>query len=193
MNNQRGFVLIEFVLALPLILMLLYGLAETTLQIYRLAKVQAADYVLAYEAQESLTRITDDLRAASRVTIDKAKTGNEYDSIIIEYHGASTFYYENDKKRFDDRKIFDVIDTRVYKVGKINHKLQAKRQDDDAELNPITGGNFFGDTSVTKLKFSKLDDDYQNVVHITLEMASIVTNEKIKLSTAVFMPAYEDK
>ena len=178
MNNQRGFVLIEFVTALPLILMLLYGLAETTLQIYRLSKVQAADYVLAYEAQEVLTRITDDLRAAK--SFETQKISDDIEQITIKYHTI--------KK--DKLKIIDVIDTRIYTVS--NYNLHSKRNDTSLKSNPITGGNFFGDTSVTKLKFSKLDD-YPNVVHITLEMTSLVTNEKIKLSTAVFMPACENK
>ena len=178
MKSQKGFVLIEFVTALPLILILLYGLAETTLQIYRLSKVQAADYVLAIEAQDVLTRITDDLRAAK--SFDTQKISDDIEQIAIEYHTIKN----------DAFKIIDLTDTRVYTVS--NYKLHSKRRDTDLKSNPITGGNFFGDTSVTKLKFSKLDD-YPNVVHITLEMTSLVTNEKIKLSTAVFMPAYEDK
>ena len=187
MKSQKGFVLIEFVIALPLILMLLYGLAETTLQIYRLAKAQAADYMLAVEAQEVLTRITEDLRAAKSFKIIPIETSDEkdIDTIIINYHGASTFYYEDNKKRFDDRKIFDVIDTRVYTVS--NYKLHSKRRDTDLKSNPITGGNFFGDTVVTYLKFTNIED---KVLHITLEMESLTTNNKIRLSTAVFMPAY---
>ena len=182
MNNQRGFVLIEFVMALPLIMMLLYGLTETTLQIYRMTKEQAADYVLAVEAREVLTRITDDLRAAKSVVItsDSGNDGKRRDKIVIKYHAIKN----------DSTKIIDVIDTRVYKVSKNSNKLQAKRQDDEFESNPVTGGNFFGDTSVTQLIFSKLD---KNVVHITLEMTSLVTNETIKLSTAVFMPACKDE
>ena len=176
MKNQKGYVLIEFVIALPLILMLLYGLAEMTLQIYRLSKVQAADYVLAYETQNVLTRITEDLRAASYVKRASAKSGNDNDKIIINYHTIGNLK--------DKSKIADVIDTRVYNVA--DYKIYAKRQDDDTFRNPITGDTFFGKTSVTKLKFSK---PAEKVVHITLEMSNSVTNEKIKLSTAVFMPA----
>lgn len=174
--NQRGFVLIEFVIALPLILMLLYGLAETTLQIYRLSKNQAADYVLACEAQEVLTRITDDLRAASAVKRKKQFSGKDIDTLTINFHTIQK----------DSSNIADVIDTRIYTVSK-SYKLQAKRQEyDNSSLNPITGGNFFGDTSVTQLKFT---NPSENVVHIMLEMTSLVTNRAIKLSTAVFMPA----
>ena len=176
MTNQRGFVLIEFVIALPLILMLLYGLAETTLQIYRLSKVQAADYVLAYEAQNVLTRITEDLRAASYVKRASAESGNNNDKIIINYHTIGNLKNQS--------KIADVIDTRVYNVA--DYKIYAKRQDDKNFKNPITGDTFFGKTSVTQLKFSK---PAENVVHITLEMESQVTNDRIKFSTAVFMPA----
>lgn len=178
LNNERGFVLIEFVIALPLVMMLLYGLTETTLQIFRLAKSQAADYVLEVEAQDVLTRITQDARAAQSIEIKTENLENEIDTLIIKYHAIKS----------DKGKIIDVIDTRVYKVSD-NYKMQAKRQDDTSYLNPITGGNFFGDTSVTYLKFKKSDE---NVLHITLEMTSLRTAKSIRLSTAVFMPAYED-
>ena len=187
MNNQKGFVLIEFVIALPLILMLLYGLAETTLQIYRLAKAQAADYMLAVEAQEVLTRITEDLRAAKSVTCYSSGVYaysegiSDCDNIEIKFHTI--------KK--DAAQIIDVIDTRVYTVAKVDtvHSSYIYRQHQNGyHSSPITGGNFFGDTEVTFLKYEKIG---YRTLHIALEMRSIETKNKIKLSTAVFMPACE--
>ena len=177
MNNQKGFVLIEFVIALPLILMLLYGLAETTLQIYRLAKAQAADYVLAVEAQEVLTRITEDLRASKTVERKLRFSNKEIDTLIIKYHTLKN----------DNSAIIDVIDQRVYKVG-TNYNLHAKRQNDNSAKNPVTGGNFFGDTVINKLKYSLIGE---KVIHIKLEMKSLETNNVVTLSTAVYMPACE--
>ena len=186
MKNERGFVLIEFVIALPLIIMLLYGLTETTLQIFRLAKSQAADYVLEVEAQDGLTRITQDARAAQSVAIKEVL--NDIEQITIEYHATDDKYYDRDSKTNvkNDLIILDVIGTQIYTVTG-SRKVHAKRHDTDVKLNPITGGNFFGDTSVTYLKFKKSDE---NVLSITLEMESLATHKRIKLSTAVFMPAY---
>ncbi|MBR5914416.1 MAG: hypothetical protein IKZ58_08645 [Selenomonadaceae bacterium] len=189
--NEKGFVLIEFVIALPLIILLLYGLAQSTLMIFRAAKEQAADYVLEVEAQDFLTRVTQDLRAASYVKRGDAIGGTEIDKIEIHYHGSSTKYYEKGKIKSNDLKIFDIVDTRIYNVARAgNHGayIYAQRKN-DYHYNPITGGNFFGDTIVNKLKYSKLDD---RVIHIDLEMQSIETNRIIKISTAVFMPACDE-
>lgn len=191
-TSEKGFVLIEFVIALPLIILLLYGLAQTTFTIFSNAKEQAANYVLEVEAQDILTRITQDLRAASYVERKKRfkqeNNGLDIDTLTIKYHGASTFYYENNKKRYNDAKIFDIIDTRVYVVNN-DYKLNAKRNDDGNYLNPISGGNFFGDTVIKQLNYDRLA---QNVIHITLEIESISTNRRIKISTAVFMPVCKE-
>ena len=178
-NSQKGFVLIEFVLALPLIILLLYGLTQSTFMIFKAAREQAADYVLEVEVHEVLTRITQDLRAASSVERkSRFKHGDiDIDTLTIKYHAI----------KFDAGKIIDLIDTRVYAVSNA-YKLNAKRQDDGTYLNPITGDNFFGDTVIRKLKYSKLDD---RVIHITLEMQSLQTNQRLKVSTAVYMPACE--
>ena len=178
-NSQKGFVLIEFVLALPLIILLLYGLTQSTFMIFKAAREQAADYVLEVEAHEVLTRITQDLRAASSVE-RKSRFNHDdidIDTLTIKYHAI----------KYDAGKIIDLIDTRVYAVSNA-YKLNAKRQDDGTYLNPITGDNFFGDTVIRRLKYSKLDD---RVIHITLEMQNLQTNQRLKVSTAVFMPACE--
>ena len=180
MNNQRGFVLIEFMIALPLILMLLYGLSQTVLTIFSTAKTQAADYVLEVEAQDVLTRITKDARAACYVKREIAYSGQNIDTLVIKY---------NSIKVEGSADIVDVTERRVFKVGKTIRRLQAKRTNDSTFLNPITGGNFFGDTVITCLKYSKLGE---RVMHIELEMKSSATQKFIRLSTAVFMPACEE-
>ncbi len=179
MNNQRGFVLIEFVIALPLILMLLYGLSQTVLTIFSTAKTQAADYILETEAQDVLTRITKDARAASYVKRSVTYSGQDIDTLVIRYHSI---------KEESSEKIVDVTERRVFKVSK-SYLLNSKRTNDNSFLNPITGGNFFGDTLITYLKYKKIGE---RVMHIELEMESLVTHKRIRLSTAVFMPACEE-
>lgn len=172
--------LIEFVIALPLIILLLYGFSQTTLKAYDSEKNHAADYELEVEAQEVLTRIVEDARAASSVEkiLHSNAVYSQNDTLIIKYHAI----------KLDNGKIIDVIDTRVYVVSD-SFKLNAKRQNDGVYLNPITGGSSFGDTAIRKLKYSKPAD---KVLHITLEMESLTTNQHINLSTAVYMPACEE-
>ncbi len=160
--------------------MLLYGLSQTVLTIFSTAQSQAADYVLEVEAQDVLTRITKDARAACYVKREVTYSGQDFDTLVIRYHSI---------KDEGAASIVDVMERRVYKVGnKPNYRLQAKRINDSTFLNPITGGNFFGDTVITCLKYSKLGE---RVMHIELEMKSSVTQKFIRLSTAVFMPACE--
>ena len=184
-DSQKGSVLIEFVIALPLIILLLYGLAQTNLKIVDNAKEQVADYILEVEAHDVLTRITQDLRAASSVERQSRfnHNGIDIDTLTIKYHAITNNYHNHS----DAVKVIDIIDTRVYVVSN-SYTLNAKRRDDGKNFNPITGGNSFGDTVIRKLKYTKLDE---RVIHITLEMLSVKTNRRIKVSTAVFMPACE--
>ena len=180
-HREKGFVLIEFVIALPLVMMLLYGLSLSTFTIFSTAKSQAADYVLEVEAQDALTRITNDLRSASSIEIKKRFGDKDIYTLIINYHAIRY------NPSVDSGRIVDIIDTRVYRVS-TSFKLQAKRKDDNGNSNPMTGGNFFGDTVITSLKYSKLDE---KVVRVELEMESLATGQGIKISTAVYMPACE--
>lgn len=175
--DEKGFVLIEFVIALPLIIFLLYGFTQTLLKGVEMSKFHAADYELEVEAQEVLTRIVEEVRTASQVKRQDRFGNMEIDTLSIQYHVL----------QYDAKRIIDVIDRRVY-VSNDSYKLNAKRQLDGTYLNPITGGSSFGDTVIKRLRYSRPAD---KVLHITLEMESLTTHKRIKLSTAVYMPACE--
>ena len=169
--NQRGFVLIEFVIALPLLIFLLYALGNLTFTTAKIAREQVADYVLETEAQEVIDRITRDARAAKSVEIEKF---HDFDEVILICH--------------TNNNNSDVLYPRRYRaLGSVyfNH------QNDLSPNNPITGKNSFGNTAVTDFKFSKKFLE-KKILHITLEMKSDVTNQKVKFSTAVYMPACEE-
>ena len=169
--------LIEFVIALPLIILLLYGFAQTLMTTFSSAKSHAADYELEVEAQEVLTQIVEDVRAASYIKRQDRFGNGEIDTLSIQYHAIKE----------DAAKIIDVIDRRVY-VSNDNRKLNAKRQLDGTFLNPITGGSSFGDTVITRLRYTT---PIYKVLYINLEMESLTTHQRINLSTAVYMPACE--
>ena len=178
-----GFVFVEFAMALPLLILLGYGLTTVSMKIFELGKNQLADYVLEAEAQYVMERITHQARAAKKVTVDKDRN-----SIMFVYHTAA----ENSN---DIQNVADVLE-RQYFIPRMNsdgtfyENLNAKRIDDGNLINPITGGNFFGDTKIISLKFKELN---QNVLHVTLEMESLITERKIKLNTAVYMPNCDTK
>lgn len=176
-KKSGGFALVEFAIALPLLILLGYGLAIVGVKIFQLGREQLADYVLETEAQYVIERITRQARAAREVVVDNRKN-----QIKFIYHTAV-----NDPVNIL-RNVADVWETQYFiprKKGDIYDVLDAKRQDSGPLINPITGGNSFGDTKINSLQFAELNS---NVLHVTLEMESLVTGRKIKINTAVFMP-----
>lgn len=182
MKNERGFVLIEFVIALPMIILLLYGLGATTMKIFSVAKFHVADYVLEVETQDALARITSDLRAAYSVKRSDAFSGEPIDNIEIVYLTLNS--------NSTSKNTIVVLYTQIYIVDRTKTHgayIYAQHQN-KVKSSPITGGNFFGDNVVTRLKYTKLDE---KVLHVELEMESLVTGRSFKVATAVFMPACE--
>ena len=178
---QRGFVFVELAIALPLIILLVYGLAQVSLKIFELGRNQVADYVLEEEAHYLLERIAHQARAAQEV-----EAHNDWNSV--------KFIYGTSADNNLNVTISDVRETQWYlahqKKDSQAINLYAKRQNDGSYLNPITGDNSFGETTLVNLEFSELNE---NVLHITLELESLVTKRRLKLSTAVYMPACTKK
>ena len=141
-KNQCGFVLIEFIIALPLIILLIYALTQMIIKISPLSQKQAAEYVLENEAHEILEQITRDARAAISVEYMKSE---KYETIIFVFHASPVSSLSS---------IIDLRDTRRYIRYSKNYtepmyRLYAQRQ--QAVTSPISGGNFLGDTSIELL------------------------------------------
>lgn len=189
--RSGGFVLVEFAIALPLLILVLYALAMVSLNIFRLGRAQLADYVLESEAQYAMQRITDVARRAREVDLN-----NHTNKFKFVYRSVdSTPYTEYMPSSMNPQYLLyidrDVWETRYFipykKKGGNYINLYAERQE-NIYTNPITGENYFGDTQLISLKFSKLNE---NVLRIELEMESLVTKHKIKIATAVFVPGLD--
>ena len=180
---KNGFVSVEFMIALPLLILLLFVLGRMTLQLFQMTKIQVADYVLETEAQNILKKITEDAKAAHSVKVKSAIGGGKIDEIFFSYHTSADY----------GGMIAGLKTPRRYTVGAAeNHGyyVYAERQETGAKVNPISGGNFFGDTIVTELKFS---EPSENVLHISLEMQSLLSKKKFKVNTSVYMSACKEK
>ena len=192
--RNGGFVFVEFAIALPLLILLMCGLGKVSFYLFSLGKDQLADYALETEAQYVMERITQEARAAKSIEITKFT--DDIHQIKIVYHtveddGTPYERRDTENKRYYLYSDKDVQATRFFTPRKENHiykKLNAKRQDDDHLSSPITGDNSFGGTKINILKYSELN---KNVLRIELEMESLVTEHKIKIATAVFVPGCE--
>ena len=180
-KNQRGFVLIEFIIALPLVALLIYALAQMIIQLPKFSTSQAADYALENDAHEILTQITRDARTATYAKVRRAVGNEELYEIFFYYSVLSETSGQIVNLKTPHRFTVGATKTHGYQV-------YAERLEDGAKVNPISGGNFLADTTVTQLKFSQPSE---KVLHITLELQSVETGRKFRLNTSVFMPACE--
>ena len=178
-----GFASAQFAIALPLLIFLGFGLASVGAKIFELGKNQLADYVLEEEVHDVLSRIIYDARAAKIIEAYK-------DSSELKFIYRTINEIKKNKKEGDviNVKSGSYDETRVYLVS--NGKIHYKRQTDNA-TNPMTGDNYFGETEVTDFKFYS-DDEFKNVLHVSLELKSKITGRKIKMSTAIFAPGCEE-
>ena len=128
-----------------------------------------------------MDRITTDARAAKTVKIQH---------IIDDRNGIFLTYHANKKKSNTDDTFYDIIEPRRYTLSSPHGRycVYAERLENGPLNNPITGENDYGKTFVTQLKF-KISG---KILHVTLEMESDVTHKKVKFSTSVYMPSYNE-
>ena len=178
----------EFAIALPLLILLMYGLATVSVKIFSLGKEQLADYVLEAEAQYVMEQIRQVARTAREVEI--ASSGG-YVKFVYHVVKDGQVTPLNDKQYVFVN--YDILETQYFILYTTKERttpnLYAERQIGGTPRNPITGENYFGNTQVNYLKCN-LDKD-KKILHISLEMESLVTGRKIKLDTAVYMPNYK--
>ena len=191
LKNQRGFVLAEFIIALPLFVLLIYALAQIIMQISTFSQKQATDYVLENEAHEILEQIKRDARAATYAEVSRAVGNKEIYEIFFYYSALSDSPARTTNLKVPHRYTVGATDTH-------GHQIYAERLKNGPKVNPISGGNFLADTVVTELTFSThrsdvYEDKIGKLLHITLELQVAEKNihRKFKISTSVFMPACE--
>lgn len=182
--------LVEFAIALPLLILVMYGLAIVSVKIFSLGKAQLADYVLEAEARYVMELITQKARVAKKIEIGNNKIKIVYRAVDNDNSFYDEFFKETGSYYFASK---DVLETQYFfnlrtKDGDYA-KLYAKRQDDGNYTTPTTGDDSVSRTNITNLKYG-LDKD-KKILRIELEMESAVSGHKIKIATAVFMPGYK--
>ena len=190
--RSGGFIVLEFAIALPLLILVMYGLAIVSVNIFKLGKEQLADYVLEAEARYVMESITQKARVAKEIEIEKSRN-----KLKIVYHAVDN---NDDNYRFNKNEpenrywLFsdkDVLETQYFfhlKSGGYT-KLYAKRQETNY-TTPVTGDDSISQTNIISLKYDDSDKD-KKILRIELEMKSEVSGHKIKTAAAVFMPGCE--
>ncbi|MBQ4494454.1 MAG: hypothetical protein II968_01670 [Selenomonadaceae bacterium] len=189
-NNGGGFVVAEFAIALPLLILLMYGLATVSVKSFSLGRDQLADYVLEAEAQSVMEQIRQVACTAREVEISPGGGWVKFVYHVVKDKPKIEVTSLNGHYVFINN---DVLETQYFILHTTKERttpnLYAKRQLDGRYTNPITGDNYFGDTQVNYLKCEV--DEAKKILHISLEMESLVTERKIKFDTAVYMPNYK--
>ena len=196
--RSGGFIVLEFAIALPLLILVLYGLAIVSVNIFSLGKKQLADYVLEAEARYVMEAITQKARVAKEIEIDSTRNKlkiiyhavddlNDHYTQVIDPNSVPKvkYYFFSDKDVFETQYFFNRKDD-----NSGYFKLYVKRQDDGTYTTPTTGDDFISCTNIISLKYDK-SDAQKKILHIELEMESKVSRHKIKIATAVFMPGCE--
>ena len=179
--------LAEFAIALPLLILLGWGLATVGAKIFYLGKIQLADYVMEEEVHDVLSRLIYDARAAKKIdAVEGSPTLVFTYRTTKEIKATNASMPTNAYGTPDGDVIADREEPRVYwlKDGQINYERQTI-----TDPNPLTGDNYFGRTKVTRFdfKFNKAT----KILHVTLEMESLDSPHKIKIATAVYVPGCE--
>ena len=192
--SNGGFVLAEFAIALPLLILIGWGLAIVSVQIFRQGKAQLADYVLEEEAQYVMEQVTQQARVAKEIEIKKFTEKIHQLKIVYQTLNERSEVLQPPDSNYYLFSLADVSETQYYIPHKnaeknFYDKLNAKRQELGALSNPITGNNYFGGTKINVLQYEV--DAAKKILHVALELESLDTGRKLKLNTAVFMPACE--
>lgn len=193
LKNKKGFVMVEFAIALPLLILLIYAMLNLLFFLKnpdknQSAENQATDYIAASEANEIIRRITRDARSAVEVELLES---NYRQDIEFTFH-ANT--YDNNNRY----NVVDTLDKRRYILYakdsvKKNYRVYVHRQYVSTPTSPITGndGNendIPGDTSVEELKFTIRN---KNILHISLKIKNVRTDRIFSVNTSVYMPVCE--
>lgn len=164
--DERGFVFLELVIGLPLIIMLILSMNHIFVNTWKQCKYMIADFVLQQEMESAMVRIIDDAKTA-------------YD-VELQTIPSPTI-------RFWHHKIDDYVkleETDETKKNKPWYKSKNGKIYRNGESSPITGDSFLSETIITLYPDPKLKN---NVLYISLTGTSEVTRHRIVLVTEVFM------
>ena len=158
--DERGQVLWEMMVSLPVIMLLLTSLGGGFLWLMGCYTKEMADLELTNEMRMSMAQVTDDMRYAK--SISSAPIDGNYDQLTITLP--------------DNTKV-------IYWVARYNLSWRLVRNSNNM---PLTGESSLGKTDVVTFH-CRNDSGYTDVWQIELAAASRLTGHKFSLRTAVYV------
>ena len=201
-KDERGFVLIELIIGLPLILILLWSMNNMLVNTWQKCRYAVADFILQQEMETTMARIVDDARKAQYVSCDT------YDLRLRHYkiNSFSDFRFNNkqesdkikNKRSLTDKQKINRLltpvttDSSSFPVEYIKNGYNMYRQAsfDGVARSPITGESSLSETQITI--FDCDFDKNSKLLTIKLEAKSNISQHKIMLRTKIFVRGYHE-
>ena len=190
-RNERGFVLIEFIIGLPLILILLWSLNNLFINTWQKYQYSVADFILRQEMESVMQRMVEDVKRAHYVDMIQ-------DNLYLRYHKLNksddfAFFNANNPElkviKYDStlsdsermEKVRSITSSATEGADYIRNMQEIYYKSTN---NPITGESILSKTQVTKFKTELVKD---KLLKITLEAKSAVSGHSITLRTKVYI------
>ncbi len=169
-NNECGFVFLELAVGLPLIIMLLWTMNSMFANTWQKCKFAMADFVLQQEMELVMARMVEMAKIAYKVDIKN--------------NGSSITFYYYEFTDFNGPQSNTYI---YFQRGILLHRGVTS-----GLSNPITGLDMYSSTAVNKFYCRLLAPEHPNLLHITLDAKSLVSQHNFTLTTEVFMRGYQN-
>lgn len=166
-DGQGGFVLLEAVAALPVLILLLVVAGMMMANSWKAYRYHLADEELQQEVRQALDRVTEDMLTARRAEPMTYKRG------VKIYHRKTAFSKKNEDS---------TTETKYY----LNDYGRVKLVQNDA-FAPMTGDHALAGVTITDF-FCRPVAEKRGLYEIRLEGKSEVTGHVYSLHTAVYLP-----
>lgn len=186
--DERGFVFLEVLVGLPLIIILFLSLNNIFVNTWTNCKYMLADFILQQEMESAMSRIVADAQIAYKVIApDEYDKSQTITKLIFSQHEMHSF--DKLQKRFDlkSQPYYEHKDGKLYYNGKGSSITGEYNEGED-----ISKRVFISDPRVTKFQFYTVHNN-PKLLYIRIEAKSNVSGHNIVLITKVFMRGLQDE
>ena len=175
MMNERGAILLETLISLPVIVFLISALGGCILWSFKTISWQKDDWELQQELHYAMERLAEDADRAEYAKITHLAEG---DSVRL--------YYRHDISRAALEK--SEPDVSVTYAKKDSGKYGEGRMIVEKSSMPMTGDSIFGRVNITKFRGDMVSP---HIMQVQMTGQSLLTKHEYTLETAVFMRGHE--